>query len=71
MPPMSPTPPFNRCGKSWLMSKRPPAGIVSTAPDGSFRLIANALKFDGERPGFERPAPELGEATAEMLGTFK
>ena len=43
------------------------SGIMQDSPDGSFRLFAMPLRFDGERPGFRRPAPELGEATQEAF----
>ncbi len=47
------------------------SGIIKPAPDGSFGLVANAVKFDGQRPGFERFAPELGEATREVLDKYR
>ncbi len=47
------------------------AGIVKPAPDGSFGLVANALKLDGQRPGFESLAPELGEATDDVLAKYR
>ena len=43
------------------------SGMLQHSPDGSFRLFAMPLRFDGERPGFRRPAPELGEATQEAF----
>ena len=47
------------------------SGIIKAAPDRSFGLVANAVKFDGQRPGFERFAPELGEATHEVLDKYR
>ena len=43
------------------------SGMVQDSPDGSFRLMAMPLRFDGQRPGFRKPAPELGEATQEVF----
>ena len=47
------------------------AGIVKPAPDGSFGLVANALKLDDQRPGFDPFAPDLGEATDEVLAKYR
>jgi crotonobetainyl-CoA:carnitine CoA-transferase CaiB-like acyl-CoA transferase len=47
------------------------SSILVEAPDGSFRVIGPALKFDGERPGLRSVAPELGEATEDFLTAQK
>jgi len=47
------------------------SGVVKSSPDGSFGLVANALKLDGHRPGFENFAPELGEATEDILAKYR
>lgn len=36
-------------------------GLIQTAPSGNQQLVGLPLSFDGERPGFVRPAPGLGE----------
>ena len=43
------------------------SGMMQDSPDGSFRLFAMPLRFDGKRPGFRRAAPELGEANQEAF----
>ncbi len=43
------------------------SGMIQNSPDGEYRLFALPLRFDGERPGFRRPAPELGEGTQEAF----
>ncbi len=47
------------------------SGIAKAAPDGGYAIIANALKFDGERPGFQALAPELGEGDTEILAPYR
>ncbi len=43
------------------------SNILIETPDGSFRVVGPALKFDGVRPGLKSVAPELGEATRSIL----
>jgi crotonobetainyl-CoA:carnitine CoA-transferase CaiB-like acyl-CoA transferase len=38
-------------------------GIVQSSPDGRLSLVGLPLSFDGERPPFRFPAPQLGEHT--------
>ncbi len=38
-------------------------GIVQPSPDGRLSLVGLPLSFDGERPPFRLPAPQLGEHT--------
>jgi crotonobetainyl-CoA:carnitine CoA-transferase CaiB-like acyl-CoA transferase len=42
-------------------------GMLQESPDGRLTLMGLPLSFDGERPPFRRPAPELGEHTDELL----
>jgi crotonobetainyl-CoA:carnitine CoA-transferase CaiB-like acyl-CoA transferase len=42
-------------------------GMLQQSPDGRLTLMGLPLSFDGERPPFRRPAPELGEHTDELL----
>lgn len=41
--------------------------IFIEAPDGSFRVVGPAIKFDKVRPGMKTAAPELGEHTKAVL----
>jgi crotonobetainyl-CoA:carnitine CoA-transferase CaiB-like acyl-CoA transferase len=43
-------------------------GMLQQSPDGRLTLMGLPLSFDGERPPFRRPAPQLGEHTDELLG---
>jgi crotonobetainyl-CoA:carnitine CoA-transferase CaiB-like acyl-CoA transferase len=42
-------------------------GQLQASPDGGFRLIGPPLRFDGVRPPFRQPAPQLGEATRQVF----
>jgi crotonobetainyl-CoA:carnitine CoA-transferase CaiB-like acyl-CoA transferase len=44
-------------------------GIVQTGPDGKLSLIGSPLSFDGTRLPFRLSPPELGEQTADILGS--
>ena len=35
-------------------------GIIQEGPEGAFPTLGLPLRFDGERPAYERPAPRLG-----------
>ena len=41
--------------------------MLQTSPAGDITLLGLPVSFDGERPGFRRPAPELGQHTEEVL----
>lgn len=43
-------------------------GMLQTAPDGSFSVVALPVQFDGKRAPFERFAPELGEDNTKAFG---
>ncbi|NQV58627.1 MAG: CoA transferase [Alphaproteobacteria bacterium] len=62
-----PNAPIQSLGEAIKHPQTIASGIMQDSPDGSFRLFAMPLRFDGERPGFRRPAPELGEATQEAF----
>ena len=42
--------------------------MVQELPDSGVRVVGLPLSFDGERPRSRRPAPGIGEHTAEILG---
>ena len=42
-------------------------GMLQESPDGRLTIMGLPLSFDGERPPFRRPAPQLGEHTDELL----
>ncbi len=42
------------------------SGILQTAPEGAHRVVGFPLTFDGERPGYRRSAPGLGEGTDDI-----
>jgi crotonobetainyl-CoA:carnitine CoA-transferase CaiB-like acyl-CoA transferase len=42
--------------------------ILQKSPAGDIDLLGLPLSFDGVRPGFRRPPPELGQHTKEVLG---
>ncbi len=42
-------------------------GIVQTSGDDKFRLVGLPLQFDGERPGFRKTPPALGEDNDLLL----
>jgi crotonobetainyl-CoA:carnitine CoA-transferase CaiB-like acyl-CoA transferase len=42
-------------------------GMIQESPDGRLTIMGLPLSFDGERPPFRRPAPQLGEHTDELL----
>lgn len=42
--------------------------ILQKSPAGDFELVGLPISFDGERPGFRRAPPALGEHNAELLG---
>jgi crotonobetainyl-CoA:carnitine CoA-transferase CaiB-like acyl-CoA transferase len=62
-----PNAPIQTLGEAIEHPQTVASGIMQNSPDGSYRLFAMPLRFDGERPGFRRPAPELGEATQEAF----
>ena len=43
-------------------------GIIQDAPQASFQVIGLPVRLDGERPGYDRQSPSLGEHTREVLG---
>jgi crotonobetainyl-CoA:carnitine CoA-transferase CaiB-like acyl-CoA transferase len=42
-------------------------GMIQAGPDPAIRTVALPISFDGERAGFSRSAPRLGEHTVEIL----
>lgn len=62
-----PNAPIQTLGEAMAHPQMPASGIFVEAPDGSFRVVGPALKFDGVRPGIRSAAPALGEATTEIL----
>ena len=62
-----PSAPNQSLGEVILHPQTAASGMLQKSPDGSFRLVATPLCFDGERPAFRRPAPDLGEATQEVF----
>ena len=42
-------------------------GMLQSSPNGKMRLMGVPLSFDGERPGFLRDPPELGQHTKTIL----
>ena len=42
-------------------------GMLQESPDGRLTIMGLPLSFNGERPPFRRPAPQLGEHTDELL----
>lgn len=42
-------------------------GMLQASPDGKMNLMGVPLSFDGERPGFHRNPPKLGEHTQAIL----
>lgn len=42
------------------------AGILQNPPDDTLPTIGLPLRFDGNRPGFHRPAPALGSGTEDL-----
>lgn len=42
--------------------------ILQRAPDKDIHVVGVPLSFDGIRPGYRKPAPELGQDTAALLG---
>ncbi|MDA1101051.1 MAG: CoA transferase [Proteobacteria bacterium] len=62
-----PNAPLQSLGEAIEHPQTVASGMVQNSPDGSFRSIAMPLRFDGERPGFRRLSPELGEATQEVF----
>jgi crotonobetainyl-CoA:carnitine CoA-transferase CaiB-like acyl-CoA transferase len=42
-------------------------GVLQESPDGRLTIMGLPLSFNGERPPFRRPAPQLGEHTDELL----
>jgi len=45
--------------------------MLQRAPDGGLSLMGIPLEFDGARPPYRRQAPELGDATATVLGASR
>jgi crotonobetainyl-CoA:carnitine CoA-transferase CaiB-like acyl-CoA transferase len=45
-------------------------GIIQEGPQGALPAVALPLRFDGERPGYARGAPALGEHTEEVMNRF-
>ena len=43
-------------------------GIMQKSPDGGISLVGLPLSFNGERPGFRRAPPRLGQHTQEVFG---
>lgn len=43
-------------------------GIMQKSPDGGISLVGLPLSFNGERPGFRRAPPKLGQHTQEVFG---
>jgi crotonobetainyl-CoA:carnitine CoA-transferase CaiB-like acyl-CoA transferase len=43
-------------------------GIMQKSPDGGISLVGLPLSFNGERPGFRRAPPQLGQHTQEIFG---
>ena len=41
--------------------------MLQKSPEGKMSLMGVPLSFDGERPGFIRNPPELGEHTKPIL----
>ena len=62
-----PNAPIQNLGEAVDHPQAVASGIYQTSPDGSFRLTGLPLLFDGERPGFRKKAPDLGEATQEVF----
>jgi crotonobetainyl-CoA:carnitine CoA-transferase CaiB-like acyl-CoA transferase len=46
-------------------------GIVQEGPQGALPTVGLPLRFDGERPGYARGAPALGEHTEEVMNRFR
>ena len=42
-------------------------GMLQSSPNGKMSLMGVPLSFDGERPGFLRDPPELGQHTKTIL----
>ena len=42
-------------------------GMLQNSPNGKMSLMGVPLSFDGERPGFLRDPPELGQHTTTIL----
>jgi crotonobetainyl-CoA:carnitine CoA-transferase CaiB-like acyl-CoA transferase len=42
-------------------------GIIQQGPEGALPTIGLPLRFDGERPAYERAAPRLGQHSDEVL----
>jgi crotonobetainyl-CoA:carnitine CoA-transferase CaiB-like acyl-CoA transferase len=62
-----PNAPIQNLGEAVDHPQTVASGIYQISPDGSFRLTGLPLLFDGERPGFRKKAPDLGEATQEVF----
>ncbi|HWI15276.1 MAG TPA: CoA transferase [Burkholderiales bacterium] len=46
-------------------------GIVQQGPHGALPTVGLPLRFDGERPGYERAAPALGEHNDEVMARLR
>jgi len=46
-------------------------GIVQQGPQGALPTVGLPLRFDGERPDYERAAPALGEHTEEVMARVR
>jgi crotonobetainyl-CoA:carnitine CoA-transferase CaiB-like acyl-CoA transferase len=46
-------------------------GIIQHGPQGALPTVALPLRFDGERPLYERGAPALGEHTDQVMNRFR
>ncbi|MGI9476794.1 MAG: CaiB/BaiF CoA transferase family protein [Hyphomicrobiaceae bacterium] len=62
-----PNAPIQTLKEAMAHSQTSASSILIEAPDGSFRVVGPALKFDGLRPGMTVAAPELGEASETIL----
>ena len=62
-----PNAPIQTLQETLSHSQTAASNVLVEAPDGSFRVVGPALKFDGARPGMAVTAPKLGEATAKVL----
>jgi Predicted acyl-CoA transferases/carnitine dehydratase len=46
-------------------------GILQSGPEGAFPTVGLPLSFDGQRPPYQKPAPMLGQDTAQWLPEIK